>query len=336
MTIPKVTVLTAVRNGADYLGETITSIQAQTFTDWEYIIVDDASTDETVAIVERAMQSDRRLRLLRRETAGGPYTAANQGIQEACGKYIVRTDADDLSPRDRIAKQYAFLEQNRRLRACVSFWQAYDGAKLIPGTIAPVPVDQDVFCWYLLLRGPSLHSSVCYQRDAILEIGGYRELPLSQDYRLWCELTRRRWLGIMPQVLSFVRMHQKRVSMQKRELQRNLALDILEDHLTALTGETWSREDLNALWTVGHSDPMPVRKGLEMLDRWDQLWKSAHLNSEQTRELRRLSAFRRWKHLRGNARRQPAQAVLGSLQCGFSLWKAMLPPPVHCEGESVL
>src|SRR5437763_92199 len=117
MSTPKVTVLTAVRNGAEYLPETIASIRSQSFTDWEYILVDDASTDETPGIIEAAVRSDSRFRMLRRELAGGPYTAANDGIKEARGRYIIRTDADDLSPADRIAKQYRFLEENQQFRA---------------------------------------------------------------------------------------------------------------------------------------------------------------------------------------------------------------------------
>ncbi|HLG98189.1 MAG TPA: glycosyltransferase family 2 protein [Bryobacteraceae bacterium] len=312
MSAPSVTVLTAVRNGASHLAETIASVRAQTFTDWEYIIVDDASIDETVAMVEDFCQKDRRLRLLRRAEAGGPYVAANQGLREARGRFIVRIDADDLSPADRIQKQYDFLLQNRRFRACVSYWQAYDGSRIIPGTVTTVPLDGGVFCWYLLLRSPSLHSSVCYERSAIFEIGGYRELPLSQDYRLWCELTCRGWLGVMPEVLSYVRTHQKRESLQKRELQRRLALEVLADHLFALTRERWDRADLEALWSVGHSEVMPISRGLEMLERWDGLWKASDLSAEQKKQLQQISAFRRWKHVRSNARRQPIQALLNA------------------------
>jgi glycosyltransferase involved in cell wall biosynthesis len=336
MNNPPVTVLTAVRNGADYLGETIASIQAQTYTNWEYLIVDDASTDNTAEIVETAMRNDSRLRLLRRTTAGGPYTAANAGIREARGAYIVRIDADDLSPANRIQKQYDFLQQNPQHRACVSYWQAYDGTRLLPGSVLRIPVDGTVFCWYLLLRSQSLHSSVCYEKTAILEVGGYRELPVSQDYRLWCEFTRRGWLGVIPEVLSYVRTHSQRESYKKWELQRSLALDIMADHLLALTGEVWSREDLESLWRVGHADTMPIRKGIEMLARWDRLWKAANLTVKQRRELERLSSFRRWKHLRSNARRQPAQALLSAVQYGSSLWKAIPRSRMRIEGESVL
>ena len=89
--------MTAVWNGSASLAETIACIQAQTFTDWEYIIVDDASTDDTPALVEQAMQKDSRIRLLRRTKSEGPYIAANDGLREAKGKWVVRIDADDPS-----------------------------------------------------------------------------------------------------------------------------------------------------------------------------------------------------------------------------------------------
>src|SRR5579872_1577096 len=85
---PHVTVLTAVRNGAQHVGETIASIQRQTFKDWEYIFVDDASTDDTLSVITEHQRSDPRLRVIRREVSAGPYTAANDGLREALGKYV--------------------------------------------------------------------------------------------------------------------------------------------------------------------------------------------------------------------------------------------------------
>src|SRR5262249_47503081 len=105
MSAPLVTVLTAVRNGTRFLAATIESIQKQTVTDWEYIIVDDASTDETIDVVEQFRRSDPRILLLRRSESAGPYVAANDGLKAARGKYVIRTDADDLSPTQRIERQ---------------------------------------------------------------------------------------------------------------------------------------------------------------------------------------------------------------------------------------
>ncbi len=317
MVSPEVTVLTAVHNGAQHLEEAIACIQAQTFENWEYIVVDDASNDGSVEIVEAAMRRDARIRLLRRSTSGGPYTAANDGLHTARGTFVVRIDADDRSPKDRIQKQRDFLLANPQFRACVTFYQLWDENGLVPGSITPLPLSSNVFCWYLLLRCPSIHSSVCYLRSAMAELGGYRELPLSQDYRLWCELTRRRWLGVMPEVLSYVRTHKARASLSGKPLQRELALDGLADHLLALTGETWTRADLKALWSVGHSEHMPVRQGLEMLDRWDRLWRAAPgLTSADRAGLARLSAMRRRKHLRANARREPLPTLTHLVRLG--------------------
>ena len=317
-----------MRNGALYLSETIASIQAQTFSDWEYIIVDDNSDDNTVELVESARREDPRLRLLHRDSSAGPYVAANDGIRESCCRYIVRIDADDLCPPRRIKTQLEFLAAHREYRACVSYWQAFDDRGLVPNTVTSIPGNSRVFRWALLLRGPSIHSTACFEREAMNEIGGYRELPLSQDYRLWCELTRRGWLGTIPEVLCYVRYHEKRASFQRKTLQAECGLDVLSDHLTALTGEMWSRSELEALRAVGMSLPGSVEEGIEMLDRWDRFWQGAtDLTLQDREELAQISAFRRWKHLRSNARRQPLRVLQGLLKLATTNHRFLIPAP---------
>jgi glycosyltransferase involved in cell wall biosynthesis len=325
MSAPLVTILTAVRNGAAHIASTIECALKQSVTDWEYIIVDDASTDETVKTVEAFCRQDSRIHLLRRPTSGGPYVAANTGLRAARGKYIVRTDADDHFPVERVAKQLEFLAKNPDCRACVSYWQGFNDGGVIPRTV-PVPSNSRVFRWALLLRAPSLHSAVCYERLAMEELGGYRELPLAQDYRLWCELTRRNWLGTIPEVLCYVRYHEKRQTHTNATLQLELGLDVLSDHLFELTGEKWSRDDLAALRFVGLSERMPVARGLEMLDRWDRFWQAAtDLAPQDRQELARISAFRRWKHLRANARTQPATALTALLKLTVTKSQFLVP-----------
>jgi len=325
MNAPQVTILTAVRNGSRHIASTIECALKQTFTDWEYLIVDDGSTDETVAIVERFCGQDSRIHLISRSSSAGPYVAANDGIRVARGKYIVRTDADDHFPPDRIERQLEFLADHLEYRACVSYWQGFTDSGVIP-RVVPVPANSRIFRWALLLRAPSLHSAVCYERSAIEELGGYRELPLSQDYRLWCELTRRSWLGTIKEVLCYVRYHENRQTHTNAGLQLQLGLDVLSDHLFALAGEKWSREDLIALRSVGLSDRMPVDKGVEMLDRWDRLWQAAtDLTPDDRHELARTSAFRRWKHLRANARSQPVPAMTGFLKLATTKPQFLIP-----------
>jgi glycosyltransferase involved in cell wall biosynthesis len=327
-TSPSVSVLTAVRNGASFLEETVASIQQQSYADWEYIIVDDASEDGSAAIVEGLARRDPRIRLIRRRASGGPYVAANEGLRSARGKYIVRTDGDDLSPPNRIQRQLEFLESRPTHRACVSFFRFFGGGRVRPG-ISTVPVSPGAFRWYLLLRGASTHSSLCVERAALVELGGYRELPLAQDYRLLCELSQRGWLGVVPEVLSLVRSHEQRASVTRGALQRTLAVGIVTDHMKALSGEVWTPEEIQALYAVGHAMPLPVRVGLGILDRWDRLWQAApNLTAEDRRTLVRLSAFRRRKHLWANGRRQP-------LATGHSLVKLVLTRPSSLFGSAM-
>jgi hypothetical protein len=325
MSAPQVTILTAVRNGASHLASTIECALKQTHSDWEYIIVDDASTDSTVSVVEEYQRRDSRIHLLKRSSSAGPYVAANEGLRAARGKYVVRTDADDHFPPQRLERQVQFLENHPEYRACVSFWQGFTESGIIPHTVK-VPANPRIFRWELLLRAPSLHSAVCYERSMMDELGGYRELPLSQDYRLWCELTRRDWLGTMPEVLCYVRYHQTRQTHTRATLQMELGLDVLSDHMLALTGERWSRADLTGLRTVGLSQTMPVAQGIELLDRWDRLWQRAtDLTPEDRQELARTSAFRRWKHLRANARTQPIPFMMGFLKLATTKTQFLLP-----------
>jgi glycosyltransferase involved in cell wall biosynthesis len=308
-TSPSVSVLTAVRNGAPFLEETVASIQRQSYTDWEYIIVDDASEDGTDRIVERLARLDARIRLIRRQSSGGPFVAANEGLRSAKGQYIVRTDGDDLSPPDRIRRQLEFLQSRPSHRACISFFRFFGGGGVRP-EISTVPVSPGALCWYLLLRGASTHSSLCVERAALLELGGYRELPLAQDYRLLCELSRKGWLGVVPEVLSLVRSHERRVSVTRGTVQRALAIEIVADHMRALSGEAWAADEIQALYAVGHAMPLPIQAGLSTLDRWDRLWRQAQdLSAEDRRSLTLLSAFRRRKYLWANGRRQPLAAL---------------------------
>jgi glycosyltransferase involved in cell wall biosynthesis len=315
---PLITVITAVRNGERFLEETIRSIQAQNLSDFEYLIVDDASTDSTARVVEQLAAADKRLRLIQRSSSGGPYVAANDALASSRGQYIMRTDGDDLQPPDRFTRQLDFLKNNSKRRACVTAWQAYDGQRLVEGSIATTPAP-GAFKWNLLLRGASVHSSLCIETEALLQLGGYRAEALSQDYRLLCELTRRGWLGVMPDVLSYVRQHPDRATNRRTALQRQLALDVLADHWQALTGTECSPTDQEALWAIGYSLPFDLQDGLSMLRRWDQLWSADHtLEPLERLELRRLSALRRRKFLRSNLRRNPAATIFAALKCGFS------------------
>ncbi|MBS1665716.1 MAG: glycosyltransferase family 2 protein, partial [Bacteroidetes bacterium] len=106
---PKVTVLMPAYNAGKYIGAAVNSVLAQTFTDFELLIVDDGSEDDTAAVVRE--YGDGRIRMVRQER-GGVSMALNRGLEEARGEYICRFDADDICFPQRLERQVRFLDEH--------------------------------------------------------------------------------------------------------------------------------------------------------------------------------------------------------------------------------
>ena len=123
MTSATVTVLMPVYNGEMYLREAIDSILHQTFTDFEFLIINDGSTDNSETII--LSYDDSRIRYEKNDSNLKLIATLNKGIELAKGKYIVRMDADDISIPDRIEKQVAFLEKNPDVGICGSWFTAF-------------------------------------------------------------------------------------------------------------------------------------------------------------------------------------------------------------------
>ena len=109
---PLVSIITPCYNSAKFIGETIDSIQAQTFKDWELIITDDCSTDNTTEIIERYIAADPRIKLYKLEKNSGGGVARNNSIKAAKGRYIAFCDSDDRWHPWKLAKQLEFMQKN--------------------------------------------------------------------------------------------------------------------------------------------------------------------------------------------------------------------------------
>ena len=129
MTTPAVSVLMPVYNVEKYIGEAIESILNQTFNDFEFIIIDDASTDNTVSVIEKF--SDNRIKLIRNETNIKLAASLNKGLRIAQGKYIARMDGDDISLPHRFQKLYEFLENNPSVDICGSAMRVFGNEETV-------------------------------------------------------------------------------------------------------------------------------------------------------------------------------------------------------------
>lgn len=286
---PRVTVLTVVRNGADYIAETISTIVNQTFTDWEYVIIDDASEDETSEILARFAQREGRIRVARRSQRGGPYAAANEGLELARGRYVVRTDADDLSVPNRIERQLQYLAANEHLRACGSYWRLISASGEPYQSIRTIANGTRMMKWRLCVRGGPPHSTLCVERRAFQELGGYRELPVAQDYRLLCELARRDWLGIVPELLLYYRRHPAQMRSTANADQDAMGDEALRDHLQALgvPKSTW-----NPIVSIRRfeREPSGLIESLRSVSLWSRLWRAdKELSASDREHLRKLT-----------------------------------------------
>lgn len=325
--MPEISVLTAVRNGVKYLPATIESIKAQTFEDWELILVDDASADETPRLIEEEMRRDPRIKLVRRTQAGGPFVAAYDGLKYASGKYVARTDADDVSVPERFARQLEFLRARPQARACASFCQSLDETGLLD-YFYTAPQHSGSLKWYLCLRCPLIHSSAFIERETLREFyaaspaldtylrwsedAGAAEpfavVPDVEDYRMWCAFARNGALAVIPEVLVYYRHHGHRVSVLRKDEQQSLAKEVLREHLRKLTGRDWRQDEIEPLYAASHAQIFSLDAGLTALDEWDEMWsRDETLTEAEREELRGLSAFRRKRFLRNSAKRQPLE-----------------------------
>ena len=179
---PKVTILMSIYNGEKYLREAVNSILAQTFKDFEFLIIDDGSTDLSLDIIKS--YTDTRIRLVRNEQNIGLTKSLNKGLGLAHGEYIARMDVDDISLPKRLETQMKVLEATR---ADICFCRSHFVNEINGRKYIWQEKDWLFIRWRGLFENKyGLHSAVMFRRKSILRIGGYDESFIrAQDYDLW-------------------------------------------------------------------------------------------------------------------------------------------------------
>lgn len=215
---PRVSVLMSVYNGARYLREAMDSILNQTFTDFEFIVVDDGSTDETPAILDS--YADPRVVRLHNETNIGLTRSLNRGLAVAKGEYVARQDADDVSLPERLQKQVAFLDAHPKVAAVGTAYieVPVDGG---PERLMVMPTASQAIREQLFYTHCFCHGSVMLRRNAMVVVGGYDEnFQAAQDRDLWLRLAERFDLANLDEPLYRLRMSAGSVTGSMRARQR--------------------------------------------------------------------------------------------------------------------
>lgn len=229
---PLVSVLMPVYNGEKYLNQAIDSILNQTYQNFEFLLINDGSTDTSRAIILN--YSDARIRYLENEQNFGLIQTLNRGIAEAKGSYIARMDADDVSRADRLLKQVDFLESNPSYGMVGSWCSVINSAKKIE-----YHTSHESLQFALLNYCCFVHPSVMLRKSVLTEnqLSFDSHFVHSEDYELWTRLLTKAKAANLPDYLLSYREHEHQISSIYREEQLAMFSDIIRNYLQRLDVE---------------------------------------------------------------------------------------------------
>lgn len=210
---PRVTVLMSVFNDAPFLRTAVDSILGQSFRDFEFLIVDDGSRDESRAILES--YSDPRIRLLPNAENIGLTRSLNRGLSEARGELVARMDGNDISFPERLARQVEFFDRHRDVAAAGVQVQIVDvqGKRLRRAEVPRPTTDLGVMFWQMF-TSPLVHPGSMFRREVVWgELGGYNEtFRTGQDAELWLRVARRHRVTNLSDQLLALRFDRRSIS----------------------------------------------------------------------------------------------------------------------------
>lgn len=217
---PKISVIMGVYNCASTLPDAIISIQAQTVSDWEFIMCDDGSIDETWKVASEFQQKDSRIVLLRNDKNLGLNATLNKCLSVAHGKYIARMDGDDICAPERFEKELALYDEHPEAGVVSCSMSFFDGEGIFGKMIydaAPQPKD--------LLHGSQFcHAGALMRRDILEELGGYSENKDTlrvEDYDLWVRMYAAGYRGFNTQEILYS-MRDDRNAISRRTFQSRI------------------------------------------------------------------------------------------------------------------
>ena len=239
----------AVYNGAEFLGEAIESILNQTLSDFELIIVNDGSSDDTPVLLAGYAARDARIQKYCFQANRGLAVALNYGIRHASGEYIARMDADDISLPQRLEKQVAFMEANPEVGICGA-WVELIGD--VERQVWEYPAHHAGIVAKMLFSNALAHPSVMICSGALKQLNlQYDErIRYAQDYELWSRAISWMRLANIPQILVQHRRHANSTGNQFHTAQLNTH-EIVARRLLAPFGLGDSDEDINLHCKIG-------------------------------------------------------------------------------------
>lgn len=275
---PALTVLMTVYNAEKYLGKAIESILNQTFTDFEFLIINDGSRDKSLEIIQKYADEDSRVRVISRENKGF-VASLREGMAEIRSDLVARMDADDIALPTRLEKQYSYLQSHPECMVVGCQVQVVDEADVFLH-IDPRPMsDANVrlFLTYgCALSGPT----VIFRKSSLDSVGGFdeNELP-AEDYACWVKLAEKypeKTLANLPDVLYLYRETSTGISLSNKRGQIQKTIDISDAYRGDVIKSGWKflSEDIHRGWLddVNHIADKEAREQLIRIYYIIQTW----------------------------------------------------------------
>jgi glycosyltransferase involved in cell wall biosynthesis len=278
MSTPAVTVLMPAYNAARFVAQTVDTVLRQTFGAFEFVIINDGSTDDTLDILGDYARRDARIRLISRPNTG--YVAAlNEGLGLAGAELIARIDADDLADPRRLELQVARMREEPQLVALGSNALAIDEDGHLLGDYTVPLTHEEIEAEHLRGSSSIHHPAVMLRTDAVRRVGGYRrELMPCEDFDLWLRLGEIGRLGNLPEKLLTKRLFVGSAVATNLEKQEKLVKQILS--------EAWQRRRLAG---VPQMPPRRLRDKVDLYRQWGWMaLRGGHLRTSRRYAVRAI------------------------------------------------
>lgn len=264
--MPEISVIMPVYNAGKFLAAAIESVLKQNYTDFEFIILDDASTDNSLEIISKVC--DPRIVLIANEENLGVARSLNKGIELARGRYIARMDADDISMPNRLARQVRFMQDHPEIGISGGWVQMFGNG---PPSIARVPSDPEEIAAYMLFETPMWHVTVIMRRDLIIrhKLRYNPKFSRSEDYDLWTRAIVHFPLANLNEILVRVREHGGSATRANWD-EMTKQTEIILGRLLEQSGFSVSVEDIAFHHRVGRGYRMNSKKEIEKAEKWLQ------------------------------------------------------------------
>lgn len=323
---PALSVIMSVYNGERYLSQAVNSIVEQSFDDFEFLVVDDCSTDGTSALCGEYASRDRRIRVIKNDKNIGLTRSLNKALGLARGKYVARMDADDVSLPRRFERQLTYLDSNPSVGLVGSFYREID-CKGEPMEVFQFPTDPVLIKWRMCFENPIPHPAVMIRKSLLDDLGGYDETwRTSQDYELFTRISQKARLTNLPQVLYLWRRHEKSVSSRENKEQRENALLISQKYVSDLLQRNVPLELIHLLWQRDRTDVKDLVRLSTVLYELCRMIAAEDIWSRQEQKLlRRYVALKIFNYIRPHlARMRTWQVVTRSFLLSPSIFGQIL------------